>query len=77
MVHEISLDLGTVGNNEIDDMEAFPISYWAKKIDVCDRTIYRAIQGGELECLRIGRAVRITKRQFAQYLNAHCMGAKK
>ena len=77
MVHEISLGLGTVSSNEIDDMEAFPISYWAKKIGVCDRTIYRAIQDGKLECLRIGRSVRITKRQFAQYLNDYCMGAKK
>ena len=77
MVHEISLDLDAASNNEIDDMEAFPISYWAKKIGVCDRTIYRAIQARELECLRIGKAVRITRRQFAQYLNAYCMGAKK
>lgn len=65
MAYEISLDLDTVGSNEIDDMEAFPIGYWAKKVGVCDRTIFRAIQDGKLECLRIGRAVRITKRQFA------------
>lgn len=77
MAYEISLDLDSANSGEIDDMEAFPIHYWAKKIGVCDRTIFRAIQDGKLECLRIGRAVRITKRQFAQYLNAHCMGAKK
>lgn len=76
-MYEISLDLDAVSNNEIDDMEAFPMHYWADKVGVCDRTIYRAIQAGELECLRIGKAVRITKRQFAQYLNAHCTGAKK
>lgn len=45
MAYEISLDLDTVGSNEIDDMEAFPIGYWAKKVGVCDRTIFQGYSG--------------------------------
>ena len=40
----------------------------AEHLGTCERTIYREIANGNLHCLRIGRAIRITDAQLAQYL---------
>ena len=80
MIEEITLDLDEGVSNvadATDDMEAFPIRYWAERMGVCERTLRRAILNGELECLRFGKAIRITKKQFARYLKDYCMGASK
>lgn len=80
MIEEITLDLDKVASNDADvtdDMKAFPIQYWAERMGVCERTLRRAIWDGELECLRFGRAIRITKKQFARYLKDYCTGASK
>lgn len=80
MIEEITLDLDKAASNVAganDDMEAFPIRYWAERMGVCERTIYKAIQNGELECLRFGRAIRITKGQLAKYVKECCTGASK
>lgn len=80
MIEEITLDLDKATSNAadtIDDMEAFPIRYWAERMGVCEKTLRNAIWNGELECLRFGKAIRITKKQFAKYLKDYCMGASK
>lgn len=37
-------------------------------LGVCDRTIRREIAAGRLSCIRVGRTVRITREQLAQYV---------
>lgn len=40
----------------------------AEKLGTCTRTVYREIQNGNLRCLRIGRAIRVTDAQLAEYV---------
>lgn len=49
------------------EMKGYPISYWAERYDLCERTLYRAVAEGRLRCLRFGRAIRITPQQFAAF----------
>ena len=37
-------------------------------LGVCDRTIRLEIAAGRLSCIRVGRTVRITREQLAQYV---------
>ena len=49
-------------------VEGFKVEQVAASLNVHPRTLYRAIRRGELECLRIGRAVRVTRDQLDRYL---------
>ena len=40
----------------------------ADALGVCDRTIRREIAAGHLGCVRVGRAVRITREQLINYV---------
>ena len=40
----------------------------AERLGTCTRTVYREIQNGNLRCLRIDRAIRITDAQLAEYV---------
>ena len=42
-------------------------------LGVCDRTIRREIAAGRLSCIRVGRTVRITREQLAQYVSEPTM----
>lgn len=46
----------------------FTVDEVAASLHVCPRTIYRAVKSGDLKCFRVGRAVRITRDQLADYL---------
>lgn len=49
-------------------VEAHPVAWWADRLDVAPKTIYRAIERGDLRVYRIGRAVRISSEQISSYL---------
>lgn len=49
-------------------IEAHSVAFWADRLDVAPRTLYRAVASGELPCYHIGRAVRITEEQIAAFL---------
>ena len=49
-------------------VEAHPVAWWADRLDVAPKTLYRAIERGDLRAYRIGRAVRITGGQIAAFL---------
>ena len=49
-------------------IEAHPVAFWADRLDVAPKTLYRAVASGELPCYHIGRAVRITEEQISAYL---------
>lgn len=41
----------------------------AEALNVCPKTVRRLIASGELPVVRVGRAVRITKRALVDYVN--------
>lgn len=49
-------------------VEAHTVAWWADRLDVAPKTLYRAIERGDLRAYRIGRAVRITGGQIAAFL---------
>lgn len=49
-------------------VEGFKVETVAASLDVHPKTLYRAIRDGKLECVRIGRAVRVTRDQLDRYL---------
>lgn len=49
-------------------IEAHSVAFWASRLDVVPKTLYRAIASGELEVYHIGRAVRITEEQISGFL---------
>lgn len=49
-------------------VEAHPVAFWADRLDVAPKTLYRAIERGDLSCYRIGRAVRISEEQISAFL---------
>lgn len=49
-------------------VEAHPVAWWADRLDVAPKTIYRAIERGDLRAYRIGRAVRISSEQISAFL---------
>ena len=42
----------------------------AQAFGVCPQTIRRLIASGELECIRIGRAVRVTKKAMVEFIES-------
>ena len=42
----------------------------ADALAVCERTIRREIAAGRLGCVRVGRAIRITREQLTRYITA-------
>ena len=50
------------------NMEGYPLKVWAERYGLCERTLYNAIASGRLHCLRFGRAIRVTPKQFAEYV---------
>lgn len=55
---------------EKPEMKGHPISYWAKRYDLSERFLYNAIAADKLHCLRFGRAIRVTPKQFAEYVES-------
>lgn len=55
-------------------VEAHTVAFWGDRLDVAPKTIYRAIERGDLRCYRIGRAVRITEEQISSYLEGSVSG---
>lgn len=53
---------------ESGPVEGFKVETIAASLDVHPKTLYRAIERGELGCLRIGRAIRVTRDQLDRYL---------
>lgn len=49
-------------------VEAHSVAFWADRLDVAPKTLYRAIDRGDLQAYRIGRAVRISEEQISGYL---------
>ena len=49
-------------------VEACPVAWWADRLDVAPKTLYRVIERGDLRAYRIGRAVRISEEQISAYL---------
>lgn len=49
-------------------VEAHPVAFWADRLDVAAKTLYRAIASGKLQAYHIGRAVRVTEEQIFAYL---------
>ena len=49
-------------------VEAHPVAWWADRLDVAPKTLYRAIERGDLRAYRIGRAVRISGEQISAFL---------
>lgn len=46
----------------------YPVDQWAASLNVNPRTLYRAIERGDLRCYRIGRAIRVTRDQIIDFL---------
>lgn len=51
-----------------DNMKSNTVKEIAERLGTCTRTVYREIQNGNLRCLRIGRAIRVTDAQLAAYV---------
>lgn len=51
-----------------DGLRVHTVGEVAKLLGTCTRTVYREIQSGNLRCLRIGRAIRVTDSQLTEYL---------
>lgn len=51
-----------------NSMRSHTVKEIAERLGTCQRTVYREIQSGNLRCLRIGRAIRITDSQLAEYV---------
>lgn len=51
-----------------DNMKSSTVKEIAERLGTCTRTVYREIQNGNLRCLRIGRAIRVTDAQLAEYV---------
>lgn len=49
-------------------VEAFSIDELAASLHVCPKTLYRAVERGELKAYRIGRAIRVSLAQLNEYL---------
>lgn len=47
---------------------AYPLSYWAKRYNVCERKLRNDIAANKLHCFRFGRAIRVSDTQFNEYL---------
>lgn len=51
-----------------EGLRGYSVKEIAERLGTCTRTVYREIQSGNLRCLRIGRAIRVTDAQFAEYV---------
>lgn len=49
-------------------MPAMSVAKVAERLAVSPRTIYRLVSNGELNCVRVGRAVRVTESQLNEYV---------
>lgn len=57
-------------NNDITsvNMPAMSVAKVAERLAVSPKTIYRLVSNGELNCVRVGRAVRVTESQLNDYV---------
>lgn len=46
----------------------YTVAEVAERLQVCQRTIYRAIKNGELKANRLGRAIRISETALSDFL---------
>jgi excisionase family DNA binding protein len=51
------------------EKEFYLVEELAKKLRVCDMTIYRYIKAGKLKAYRIGKEFRIDKEEFNNFLD--------
>ena len=56
------------------NMEAYPLSFWAKRYNVCERKLRNDIAAGKLQCIRFGRAIRVSPEQMQEYVSS-CLEA--
>lgn len=52
------------------DQALYRVSNAMKLLDVCRATIYRMVNRGELEVVKVGRATRITSSSLDRIINA-------
>lgn len=55
---------------QIDDGQLYRVRTVAQLMDVSRSTVYRAIESGQLDVLRIGKALRVPGTAFARWWNA-------
>ena len=51
-----------------ENMPAMSVLKVAERLAVSPKTIYRLVSNGELGCIRVGRAVRVTESQLNEYV---------
>lgn len=51
-----------------NNMPAMSVPKVAELLAVSPKTIYRLVSNGELGCIRVGRAVRVTESQLNDYV---------
>ena len=58
----------SVEGSDILQQQAFSIAQLARRLDVCERTARRLIEGGELKAYRVGRQWRVFEPDLQEYL---------
>lgn len=53
---------------EYPPFEAFTVEQVATMLCVAPKTIYRLVASGDLGCIRVGRAMRITREQLERFM---------
>lgn len=59
-----------VNTTDMNLIGARGLDFWAERYGVCTRTLYRAVQDGRLKCLRFGRAIMVTPKQFDEFIKS-------
>lgn len=53
----------------LDQKDFYLVEELAKKLRICNMTIYRYIKAGKIRAYRMGKEFRIEKKEFNKFLN--------
>lgn len=58
-----------ITKNDIQNKTVYTVNEITELLNISKRTAYKLIETNEFKCVRIGRAIRVSKKSFDEWLN--------